>query len=197
MPHTRTLTFTPGPSISREALTRTSRVGYEDAGFFHYFNRTQRPLYKFTLQLGPLAKSEVECLSALHAYHQGGKSFFWDGGHYGAVENYNLIGEGNTARRDYFVPNRYVGAGSIAVRTFRPSTGATSNWTTGYSLNPDPGLISFANSTNTIPVSGDDVLARYGCRYRVNFAAEGIRIEEVAAGLFNVELVLTENGLME
>ena len=194
MPRLRTLTFKSQHTVAREALTRTQITEYDY--FNHVFNLAQRPAYRFTLQVGPLNKSEVECLSALHAYHQGGTPFFWSGGDYGVVENYNLVGEGDGNQRQFYLPNRYIDIDSLAVRTLRPSTGATSNWTTGYSLNPGPGVITFYNSINTIPRSGDDVQARYACQYNVYFAPSGILVEEIAAGIYEAELVLLENVLI-
>jgi len=192
MSYTRTLTFTPGPSIKREALTLTAIVG-EQAGLVHAsFSLTQRPLYRFSIDIGPLIKSEVECLSALHAYHQGNKSFFWDGGPYGTIDNYNLVGEGDSIRKDFFLPNRYVTAGSIAVATYSPVTQETSLWSTAYSLNPNPGLLVFA----TIPASGHDVMAKWACRYRVFFSPEGIKLEKVALDLYQAQLMLVEAPLM-
>jgi len=191
MANVRTLTMTPGPNIKRTANTITSRVEYSDAGVYYAFNRSQRPLYTFELELGPLSESEVQCLSALHALHQGGRSFFWDGGRWGTMENYQIFGEADGVRTSYFLPNRYVGAGSIAVQSFRPSTGANSNWTTAYSLTPNAGVVTFT----TAPVSGDDLLAKYGCKYRVNFEPEQLVTEEVAAGLYKISLRLIESGL--
>lgn len=182
-----TLTFTPGPNIVREALTGT--IGVEYANARHLFSVHRRPVYKFTLQLGPLVKSEVECLTALHAYHQGARSFFWDGGEYGTVENYQLVDEGNGTKTQMYMPNRYIGVNSIAVRTLRGAV--SSEWSSGYSLSPTPGLLTFA----TAPVSGDFVQAKYGCQYKVNFAADGLTTQEIAAGLWSAEVVLTENVL--
>ena len=193
MPTLRTLTFTPAPGVEREATTFTSVTDFDNAGLFHTFNRSQRPAYRFKLRLGPLTRQEVESLSALHAYHQGGRSFLWDGGQYGRVENFSLVGEGDGARRQYFLPNRYIGASSLEVRTLRPSTGATSAWaTTAYSLNATPGILVFHAGASTTPTSGDDVQARWANQYRVLFEPDGIRVSEMARNLFTVELALRE-----
>jgi hypothetical protein len=155
------------------------------------FNRMQRPLYSFEMTLGPLTESEVRCLSALHALHQGGRSFFWDGGRWGHMTNYQIFGEADGVRAQYLLPDRYVHQNSLSVQTYRPSTGASSNWASGYNLNTNAGLVTFL----TIPVSGDDILAKYGCKYRVHFDPEQFVTEEVAAGLYTVQLRLIQSGL--
>ena len=174
-------------------MTFVSIVDYDNAGLFHAFNRSQRPAYRFKLRLGPLTRQEVESLSALHAYHQGGKSFLWDGGQYGRVENFSLVGEGDGAKRQFFLPNRYIGASSLEVRTLRPSTGVTSAWATStYSLNATPGIVVFNSGGASTPASGDDVQARWANQYRVFFEPGGIKVGEVARNLFEVELTLRE-----
>jgi len=193
----RTFTCTPGNDITREAVTFTSAVDF-DGGTSHLFNRVQRPLYKFEVHLGPLTRAEAESLSAFHSFHQGGKSFLWDGGAWGTVQNNNLVGEGDGSRRDFFLPNRYIGVGSLAVRTVNQTTGVTSNWAASsanswpYSLNATPGLVFFANSSNTLPASGHDLAVIYACRYRCVFEPGGIKMSNIARGLFTVDLKLIE-----
>ena len=182
---TRTLTFTPGPSTVREAITET--IGAGNDGFAHLFDPAARPRYRFSVQVGPLVKSEVECLSALHAFLGGHRSFFWHGGAYRSVDDFALTGEGDGLRREYLLPNRYVTAASVAVRTLRPSTGATSE-TTAFSLYASTGLLAMA----TAPVSGDHLQAKYACYYRVNFASEGLKVDQVATDLYTAAFDLTE-----
>lgn len=189
-----TLTFTPAPPLTREAMTYTTVTEYIHAS--HIFSRTRRPIYRFTLKLEPLTRTQVQSLMSAHAYHQGAVPFYWDGGEFGAIENYNLVGEGDGATRTFYLPNREIGQNSISVETRRSSV--TSVWaSSAYSLSAAMGMLTFANSTNTIPASGDDVRAKYGCRYRVNFDAEGISVHEVAAGVYSAELKLIENALIE
>jgi hypothetical protein len=190
----QTLTFNPGPPLTREALTMTSVTEYIHATAL--FGKLRRPIYRFTLRLGPLNRSQLNCLTALHAYHQGSNPFYWNGGEYGRVENYNLVDEGDGVDRTFYLPNRYVGAGSIAVRTVNQATGVASNWTVGYSLSPDAGILTFGNSASTIPLSGHDIQAKYGCVYRVNFEPGGIKTQDIAAGVYAAEIVLTENVLI-
>ena len=199
----RTFTCTPGPDVVREVITGTTLAEFDVPGMAHVYNRSQRPAYKFHLKLGPLTRQEVESLSAFHAFHQGAKSFMWDGGPHGAINNFNLIGEGvGNSQREFFLPNRNIGAGSISIRTVNQVTQATSNWAASssnswpYSLNPGPGIIMFANSTNTIPASGHDVHAIYGCRYRVFFSPDGIRENQIAAGLWTADIELIETALL-
>jgi hypothetical protein len=198
----RTLTCTPGESVVREATTFTTEVSF-DNGFSHLFNRTQRPLYKFDVRLGPLTRAEAESLSAFHAFHQGGKSFLWDGGMYGAVANPQLAGEGDGSRRDFFLANRYIGAGSLTVYSKNQATAVTSTWAVSsangwpYSLSAVIGLVTFANSTNTIVASGHDFYAAYGCQYRCVFEPGGIKIDNFTKGpLFRADLKFMEVPLV-
>src|ERR1043165_5871323 len=101
----RTLTFTPGPTVVREAITRTTVVG--QPGFFHGFNYSARPYYKFTLDLGPLPRREAEELSALHAYHQGARTFHYDGGKYGLVDDL-FVAQADGVRKESFLLNRNI-----------------------------------------------------------------------------------------
>ena len=188
----QTIVFTPGPSLTREAMTYTTATEFTQA--VHLFGRAQRPTYKFTLRLGPLSQTQMISLSAVHAYYQGSLPFYWDGGEYGRVENYNLVGDGDSVTRNFYLPNRYIGANSIAVRTVRSGVG--SNWSSGYTLSADIGLLTFNNSNNTIPWNGDEVQAKYGCVYRVNFDHQGIKIQEIAANVYAAEIILIENVLI-
>ena len=188
----RTLTFAPNPNVIREAVTHTTVAGLP--GFSHRFDAMPRPMYRFSLQLGPIYKFEVECLSALHAFHQGRKSFFWDGGWYGNMSQFMLAGEGDGSRQDFLVPNRYLGhANSISVRTLRPSTGASSDWVTAtFTTWLNPGLIKLS----TAAASGDLVQAKYSCFYCVTFASDGLSVDQVATDLYTVRFDLFENPLL-
>ena len=197
MPATRTIVFTPSV-VEREAITHVSVTPFDNTGLAAYFNRASRPAYRFTIRMDALTKSQAESLSALHAVLQGGQSFFWDGGPWGDIQNQSLVGEGDSQRRQFFLGNRNVGASSIAVQTAR--LGVTSAWATSstngwpYSLTAVAGVVSFANSTNTIPASGDDVMARWGCTYRCHFSPGGIKITNQWRGVYSVELELTETA---
>lgn len=191
---TPTLTFTPAPPLTRQAITHVQGADYYQSAARHA--RTRRPAYKFTLRLGPLTRTQAQCLTALHAYHQGAAPFYWDGGEYGRLDNYVVVGEGDGAARQFYLPNRYVGADSISVQTLRRASGVTSAWTSGFSLSPVEGILTFANSVNTIPATSDDVMARYGCVYRLNFARDGLRTQEAAAGVYVAEVTLIENVLV-
>lgn len=194
----RTLALTPSFEYSRESLTHTTEVEFDGSNFIQRYGRRQRPVYKFTCQLYPLKREETETLITFHAFHQGGKSFLFDGGPYATVRNYSLFGEGDGSKRQFFLPNRYVTATSFSFQTQNQVTLATSNWvassTNGWpsSLNADPGVLTFANSTNTIPLSGHDLRAIYACRYRCFFEPDGFKISEFAAGLFKAEIVIRE-----
>ena len=179
-----TLTFTPAPPLTREALTYTQAQAA--------FSTMRRPVYRFTVRLEPLTRSQIQCLSALYAYHKGAAPFYWDGGEYGRLDNYVIVGEGDGVTSLYFLPNRFIGTGSIAVQTLRRATGATSAWASGYTLTAAAGILTFT----TLPVSGDDVMAKYACVYRLNFASRGIKLEEIAARAYRAELTLMENVLV-
>lgn len=194
----RTFTCTPGFGIVREARTATAAIDFDGSANFQAFNRTTRPYYRFEVNLGPLNRIEAESLSAFHAFHKGATTFFWDGFPYNTVNTYQLAAEGNGTSRLFYLPNRYIGASSIAIQTLRPSTGATSNWATSsangwpWSLNATIGQMSFANSSNTIPVSGDDICAAYACTYLCYFDPNGLRLEAVGGGLYKATLKLNE-----
>ena len=197
MSHTRTITFTPS-AVEREAITYVSATGFDNTGLAAYFNRASRPAYRFTIRMDALTKQQAESLSALHATLMGGQSFFWDGGPWGDIQNMSLVGEGDSQRRQFFLGNRNVGASSVAVQTLRAAV--SSAWATSsangwpYSLTAVAGVVTFANSTNTIPASGDDVMARWGCNYRCHFEPGGIMVRNEHRGVFSVELKLTETA---
>ena len=197
MAHTRTIVFTPSV-VEREAVTYTSATGFDNTGLAAYFNRASRPAYRFTIRMDALTKSQAESLSALHAVLMGGQSFFWDGGPWGDIQNMNLVGEGDSQRRQFFLGNRNIGASSVAVQTLRGAV--SSAWATSsangwpYSVTAIAGVVTFANSTNTIPASGDDVMSRWGCTYRCHFEPGGIAIRNEHRGVYSVELKLTETA---
>jgi hypothetical protein len=188
----RTLVLTPNFDVVRESVTFTNVTPFETGGNLSLYNRAQRPLYRFTLKLEPLLRWAMEDLQAFHAFHQGGKSFFYDGGPYAQVEDFRLFGEGNGGQRQFYLPNRYVGAGSLAVQTQNQATGTTSLWTATYSLNPTIGLVTFNPSTATTPNSGHDVMAKWACKYRVRFDGDGFKESEFAKNIYKVELKLEE-----
>ena len=172
--------------------------GFDTTGLVAYFNRASRPAYRFTIRMDALTRSQAESLSALHATLMGGQPFLWDGGPWGDIQNMSLVGEGDSQRQQFFLGNRNVGAGSVAVQTLRGSV--SSAWATSsangwpYSVTAIAGVVTFANSTNTIPQSGDDVMARWGCNYRCHFEPGGIMIRSEHRGVFSVELKLTETA---
>lgn len=189
MSRTRTLAFTPSPSLIRESITHTSLADFDNTGLSQVFNRGARPAYLFKLRFDSLTKTEVDCLTGLHHFHQGGKSFFWDGINYGRVDNYVLVGEGDDARTEFFLPNRNIVSNSFTPRTIR--AGASSVWVTNFSLNAVPGVLVF----DTAPASGDDVQALYHNEYRCLFEPGGITVEEFTKGVYRVELTLRETLL--
>jgi hypothetical protein len=193
----RTFTCTPGEDIEREIIAFTS-VQEFDTGFPHLFKRASRQLSRFNLKLGPLLKAEVDSLQMFQQYHQGGASFFWDGGQYGTIDARNLIREGDGSQTQFFIPNRYIGVGSLAVFTVNQATGVASAWAASssnswpYSLNATPGIVAFANSSNTIPASGHDFCAAYACKFRVIFEPGGIKVSQRARGVWMADLTLIE-----
>jgi len=184
----RTISFSPAPTVVRENISATEGAGQQ--GFQHLFNPTNRPLYQFTLDMGPLTRGEAENLSAQHAYHQGGKTFLWDGAQFGSMTDYDFVALADGVRRDYFLPNRNIGQSSFSVQTYRPTTQTASTWQAGaYTLRGASGVVTFGSA----PYSGDFVRAKYGCMYRVKFPTNGIQLEQFGPGLYNAQLVLTEH----
>lgn len=182
---TRTLTVTPGFEVTREALTFTTRVEFENTGLFTLFNRSERPTYKFSLELPALQRIAAQSLSGFHHFHQGGKAFFYDGGLWDSVTSLNLVGEGDGTRTDFFLPNRFVDSNSISVAVF---DGTTTSITTAFSLNPDPGVIVF----DTAPASADDIMASHSHKYRVVFEPDGLKMVQFAKGVWRAKLDLRE-----
>lgn len=183
----RTLTVTPGPGITRDDLTATQRIPFGVPGLIHNLNGAQRPAYRFKMTLGPLTKRELDYITAFHAEHKGGRSFMWDGGHYGRQDTLQRVGEGDGGNREFYLPVRHVNPASVQVQVTQGGYGAASI-TTAFSLNSNPGLICF----DTAPSSGDTVEARWANLYRCLFHQEGIQPREVAANLYALELELVE-----
>jgi hypothetical protein len=176
--------------VVREAVTHTTNVDF-DNGAVQLFNRMQRPIYRFDLNMEPLTRYDVQELSAFHAFHQGGKSFLFSGGKYGNVEHFHLFAEGNGTQAQFFLPNRYVGVGSLSIQSRNQATLATSSWlTTAYSLSsPVGGIVTF----NSAPSSGHDMEAKYGCQYRCVFEPDGIKVSEFTYNVYKaVQLKLKE-----
>jgi hypothetical protein len=184
----RTFTCTPGFTILREAMTKTSVVEFDNSGLFALFGRSSRPTYRFRIPLVALTKHQCDSLSAFHHFHQGAKPFFWDGGYYGYISSLQLVGEGNGSKTDYFLPNRFIDANSITVGIYN---GTTTSITTAFSLYADQGMISFA----TAPTSGHDVMASHAHKYKVVFEPDGLKVEEFYSGIFRAEIVLRETLL--
>ena len=181
----RTITLTPGFEVSREQMTYTSDVDYDGTGIFHRFSRDSRVAYKFTINLPVLTRIQVQSLEAFHNFHRGGRAFFWDGCPWEAVNTLNLIGEGDGARTQFFLPNRNINTSSISVGVF---DGTTTSITTAYSLTSVPGIVTF----DTAPDSGDDVLAAHAHRYQCVFDPNGVKFTTWALGVYRAELVLRE-----
>jgi hypothetical protein len=185
----RTLTFSPSPTVTREAVTRTTVAGLP--GFFHAFNYSPRPSYRFSMDIGPLLRHEAESLSALFGFLQGGRSFYWDGGQYGLIDEC-FIAQADGVRKTYFLPNRWIDAASYTVKTRRYSGGSytDSTWTHAIaSLTSASGVLTF----DTVPYSGDHIRAAYCCRYRVFFPPEGLKLDQFRPGLYNAQIQLIEN----
>src|ERR1044072_5899286 len=185
----RTLTFTPAATVVREAITRTTIAG--QPGFFHGFNYSPRPYYKVSLELGPLQRREAEELSALHAYHQGARTFHYDGGQYGLVDDL-FVAQADGVRKEYFLPNRNIDIASYTKKPRRYSglSFTDSTWVHAIaSLRFATGVVVLG----TAPFSGDQVRASYCCKYRVSFAPDGLQLDQFGPGLYNAQIELIEN----
>ncbi len=194
---TEVFSNTPLPILvdnSRIARTYTSRVDYDNTGLAHVFNRAPRPIYEFNFTLEPLMRDQAERLEAFHAFHQGGRSFLFDGTVYNSKTTFTLFGEGDSVRTEFFLPNRYVNASSYQIRTKSQTTLATSLWlNTAYSLTSVPGgVVQFFPFVTTIPASQTDIEALYANQYRCLFDPETFKMREIAKGLFSCELSLLE-----
>lgn len=181
----RTLTVTPSFDIEREAVTYEDENDYDNTGLFAVYSRAGRPAYKFRLNVSPLVQIQQQSLSAFHFFHQGSKPFFFDGGKWSSVSALNLIGEGDGTRTEFLLPNRFINADSISVAVY---DGTTTSLTSAFSLNADPGIIVF----DTAPDSGDDIMASHGHKYKCLFAPRGLKVAQIAAGVWRAEVNLRE-----
>ena len=203
MSHLRTMVVTAITfEVNRESVTAAEETEFSGTGFLRRFERRERPVYRFDLNILPLVKSQMESLSAFHAFHRGGKSFLWNGCNYGYLENFIMIAEGDGARRQFFTPDRYIGANSFELKTENQATGTQSTWTASsngwpFSLNPNPGIVTFANSANTIPLSGHDILTKYGNQYRVFFEPRGFIMREIAGNVYACQAKLQEAEIFD
>ena len=189
----RTLVITPTFDVLRADASDTTEISFDNGGATQVFDKNVRPKYRFQVTLDPIHRIETEPLQAFYALHRNARSFFWDGGPYQRVENYVVIAEGDGVSRQFFLPNRWIGTGSLAVQTQNFLTAATSQWSTGaYSLNATPGIITFNNSSNTIPASGDDIMAKWANKYRVRFIPPGVEWAEHRHNLFKTQFSLVE-----
>lgn len=184
----RTFVATPTFDIERNEITRSNVIDFGAPGLVQIFPVGARPAYSFTLKLEPLLKYAAEDLSAFHAFHQGGKSFMFNGMEYGAIENFHLFGEGDGTTTQFFLPNRWIGVNSFALQSRNQQTQATSLWSAAYSLSPNPGLVVF----DTAVSSGHDIEAKYACQYRVRFAPDGFKVTEWARGIYRAQIELFE-----
>lgn len=196
--HERTISFEPASTVERRAVATATDVPYDDAGLAAVFQASTRPRWEFSVRLEPMTAVEARSLSALHAFHQGAKPFLWDGGPWGTVTTLQTFSEGDGTGRVHRLPNRNIGVGSLAVRTLNRSTAATSDWAANssngwpYSLSATAGVVTFANSSNTVPATGTDVQARYGCQYRVFFPPDGLVLRKPRPNLYTAEFDLVE-----
>ena len=182
------MTFTPA-NVEREALGRSSVYPYDYPGGAAVARLATRPAYTFKLTLGPLARTSLDSLSAIHKQLQGGDAFLWDGGPFGAVNNLHLVGLGDGATRTFYLPNRQINASSFSAGTRSP-TGTSSTWATGtYSLNAVPGIVTYSAA----PLINHDALAQWACDYLVFFDEDGIAIRTNNNNAYFVELRLTES----
>lgn len=189
MPFLRTLVLTPAFEIIREQFTHVTETDYH-TGFYHRFNRSQRPLYRFEINVPALRRYEMEYLSAFHAFHQGARSFLIDLHPYNHVEDFQLIGEGNGSKTQFYVPNHYIGANSFQFRSVNQQTLVASTWaTTAYSLNATPGVVT---TSGTAVASGHDAYALWANQYRCVFEVDGIKISEFNRQIFRAELRIIE-----
>jgi len=185
---TISLTFTPN-NLRRTAMTVTTIADF--AMSQQKINRTRRPMYKFTLTYDALSRSHMQELQGVHHVLCGGTPFYYPGGEFGGVENYVFIATADGhATPSYLLPNKNIGTGSYSVRMRNPASGVTSV-TGDYFMRPW-GQIDFT----VTPTSGMEVYARWGCYYLVNFAPDGIKMEQIARNVWRCEFDLIESALV-
>jgi len=182
-----TLSFSPN-ALTREAMTFTVLTDYVTA--VQLFNRARRPIYRFTLTYDTISRSHMQELQGLHAAHQGAVPFFWNGGEFGAMENYNLIGVADGHTTTYYLPNRNINTSSFSARMLKPDTGVTS-------VTGDYFLRAWGQMDFTVtPSSGQEIQAKWACTYLVNFDPNGIKMEQIARNVYRTEFQLIESALV-
>lgn len=192
----RTLVITPSFDVVRNDASDTTEIGFDNGGSVQVFDKNARPKYRFTVTLDPIHRIEYEPIAAFYALHKNARSFMWDGGPYQRVENYVVFAEGDGVSQQFFLPNRYIGAGSLSIQTKNFATEATSQWsTTAYSANVTPGIVTFNGSINTIPASGHDLMGKWANRYRVRFEPPGIQWAEYRRNIYRTTFSLIEVDL--
>lgn len=186
MAHTYTLVVTPS-AVSRTMMSSGVRVQYLP-GQPQAIALDQRVISTFQVDLAPLQRSEVESLQAFHAIHQGGRIFQWNGGPFGVMENFNLVGQGDGGTTLFYLMNRNVGAGSSSVQLVRASSTSVISTAPAYTLGAGAGTISFS----TAPNSDWDIEAKFASTFRVLFEPDGLEISEVARRVYRATLALRE-----
>jgi len=183
-----TLTFTPS-LIRREAITYTTVTDYGTS--FQLFNHMRRPAYRFTLTYDAISRAHMHVLEGFHAAHQGGMPFYWDGGEFGAVENYVFIATADGKTTSYYLPNRGIfNTSSFSARIKNVNTLTTS--VTGDYFIRSTGEILFT----VTPTSGQEIEARWSCYYLLNYDPNSLKMEQVARNVYRAEFQLTESGLV-
>lgn len=146
--------------------------------------RAERPTYAFTLRDPLRRQAEAEALYSFAAYHQGDRAFWWSGDIWGTPSTPLLVGFGDGAQTEFFLPNRHI-------------TNIPEAYVDGALASPQPsvdsapGLLTFASPVGV----GARITAQYTCRYKVVFADADAVLNEsyIAEALFRYEGI----GLVE
>lgn len=177
----KTLSISEGfPLVMRPyAPTLRSQIG---GGAVQLRRQWQRPYYEFTIPLKLGDRADAEDLAGFIAYHQGDIAFWYDGGPYGDIQNPVLIGIGDGALKDFYVPFR-----NLTTATWHFYVDGTED--TNVTLNLDSGLVSFTSA----PASTKDVTAKGQCKFKCVFWGEQqLTAIAHAPGVYSAELILRE-----
>lgn len=165
-------------SVLRRVLhpTRVSQLG---AGARQVRREWPRPLYEFVVHDSQAAQSSAEYIYSFVTYHAGDIPFWWSGGPWGTPSTPLLVGFGDGAQTEFFLPNRYVTPGTLSVEVGgAPVSVASVDWAAG--------LVTLGSP----PADQAEIRAQYACVYKCVFAYESVIAlseEQFYAQLFKYE----------
>jgi hypothetical protein len=152
------------------------------SGSYQVRRQWPRPLYEFVVHDTMAVQSSAEYIYSFATYHGGDIPFWWNGGPWGAPQTHVLVGFGNGAQTQFFLPNRYITPNMLDVTVNGVSTALTvMDWASG--------LMTFGS-----PVPDQaEIRAQYVCTYKCLFWFEdmtSLTEEQFYSMLFRYEGII-------